>query len=78
MERLDLTDSFREFHTEGEHYTWWDFRTFAWRKNRGLRIDHVLASKPALAAMSDICVDRDARDAEKPSDHAPLIATLED
>ena len=44
MERLDLTDAFRALNEEGEHYTWWDFRTFGWRRNRGLRIDHVLAS----------------------------------
>lgn len=77
MERLDLTDAFRALNEEGEHYTWWDFRTFGWRRNRGLRIDHVLASKPAMAVMKEVRVDRDARDGEKPSDHAPVIATLE-
>ena len=77
MERLDLTDAFRALNDEGEHYTWWDFRTFGWRRNRGLRIDHVLASKPAMTVMKDVRVDRDARDGEKPSDHAPVIATLE-
>ena len=77
MERLDLTDAFRAMHEGGDHYTWWDFRTFAWRKNRGLRIDHVLASRPAMAAMKAVEIDREARDGEKPSDHAPVIATLE-
>lgn len=77
MEQLDLTDAFRALNEEGEHYTWWDFRTFGWRRNRGLRIDHVLASKSAMAVMKEVRVDRDARDGEKPSDHAPVIATLE-
>lgn len=78
MERLGLVDAFREFHSEGEHYTWWDFRTFAWKRNRGLRIDHVLASRAAMEVMTDVHVDREARDGEKPSDHAPVFATLED
>jgi len=77
MERLDLVDAFRAFHEGGEHYTWWDFRTFGWKRNRGLRIDHVLASRAAMAAMKDVCIDRDARDGQKPSDHAPVVATLE-
>jgi exodeoxyribonuclease III len=78
MERSDLVDAFRRFHSEGEHYTWWDFRTRGWKGNRGLRIDHVLASRPALEVMTDVTVDRDARDGEKPSDHAPVFATLAD
>ncbi|MDA1264902.1 MAG: exodeoxyribonuclease III [Planctomycetota bacterium] len=78
MQRLDLTDAFRAMHPdEGDHYTWWDFRTFAWKRNRGLRIDHVLASQVAMQAMTGVHIDREARDGEKPSDHAPVIAALE-
>ena len=77
MERLDLVDSFRHFHEEGDHYTWWDFRTGGFKRNRGLRIDHLLASRAAMAAMTSVRVDLEARDGEKPSDHAPVIATLE-
>lgn len=77
METHGLVDAFRA-HNEGEgHYTWWDFRTFAWKRNRGLRIDHILASKPAMEAMTGVFIDREARDGTKPSDHAPVIATLE-
>lgn len=77
VERLDLVDAFRERNPEGEHYTWWDYRTSAWRRNHGLRIDHVLASRPALEALRSVHIDREARDGQKPSDHAPVIAALE-
>jgi exodeoxyribonuclease-3 len=72
-------DAFREFHEEGGQYTWWDFRTRAFRmgrRNNGLRIDHFLLSAPAMASCTGVEVDLEARDGEKPSDHAPVIATL--
>jgi exodeoxyribonuclease-3 len=72
-----LADALRKFTDEGGNYTWWDFRTRAFRNDRGLRIDHFLMSPPALEACTAVVVDREARDGEKPSDHAPVIATLE-
>lgn len=69
-----LTDAFRKFHEDGEHYTWWDYRTRGWRRNRGLRIDHFLMSLAALEGCESVWIDREARDGEKPSDHAPVIA----
>jgi exodeoxyribonuclease-3 len=69
-----LRDSLREFHAEGGIYTWWDYRTFAFRRNRGLRIDHALMSPPALAACTGVEVDAAVRIGPKPSDHAPLVA----
>ncbi len=77
LESLALHDAYRELHPEPGGFTWWDFRSFAWKKDRGLRIDHILASQPALEALREVVVDRAARDGEKPSDHAPVIATLE-
>ena len=74
---VGLTDAFRRFHEETGHYTWWDFRTRGFRRNRGLRIDHFLLSPPALDACRSVEIDVAAREGEKPSDHAPVIATLE-
>jgi len=71
-----LADAFRKFHDEGGHYTWWDFRTRGFAGDRGLRIDHFLMSPPALAACTEVVIDKAARGGEKPSDHAPVIATL--
>ena len=72
-----LSDALRAHHEEAGIYTWWDFRTFGFKKGNGLRIDHFLVSPPALAACTDVEVDLDARGGPKPSDHAPVIATFE-
>ena len=73
---IGLSDSFRKFHEEGGHYTWWDFRTRGFQYGAGLRIDHLLMSPPALESCSAVEIDLEARGGEKPSDHAPVLATL--
>lgn len=73
---LGLKDAFRLFEQPEKIYTWWDYRMMAFRRNMGLRIDHILLSE-ALAADCTACtVDKEARKAERPSDHAPVIAEL--
>lgn len=73
---LGLVDVFRSLEPEAPGFTWWDYRLAAFRRDLGLRIDHVLASK----ALADDClrceVDRAPRALERPSDHAPLIVEL--
>ena len=72
-----LSDAFRVHCEEEGQFTWWDFRTRGFQRgNRGLRIDHFLMSPPAIEACAQVMIDREARDGEKPSDHAPVIATL--
>jgi exodeoxyribonuclease-3 len=73
---LGLHDALRKFTQEPGHHTWWDFRTKGFERNLGLRIDHFLLSKAALDACTSIEVDRDERAREKPSDHAPVVATF--
>ena len=73
---LGLTDSFRLFEQPEKSYSWWDYREFAFRRNRGLRIDHILISE-ALKPHATACViDRAPRKNERPSDHAPVVLTL--
>jgi exodeoxyribonuclease-3 len=73
---LGLKDAFRLFPQPEKSYTWWDYRMNAFKRNLGLRIDHILLS-PALAAACTACViDREPRKAERPSDHAPVVADL--
>jgi exodeoxyribonuclease-3 len=73
---LGLCDSFRLFEQPEKSYSWWDYRQLAFRRNCGLRIDHILLS-PALAKRCTGCtIDRAPRKWEQPSDHAPVIATL--
>ncbi len=71
---LGLVDVFRNFEQPAASFTWWDYRAGAFRRNHGLRIDHILCS-PALSAACTACrIDRAPRGWERPSDHAPVIA----
>lgn len=71
---LGLTDAFRLFPQEDHSFSWWDYRAAAFRRNLGLRIDHLLVS-PALATVCTACrVDKAPRRLERPSDHAPVMA----
>jgi exodeoxyribonuclease-3 len=74
---LGLSDAFRQFEQEPGLFSWWDYRRFAFRRNAGMRIDHVLLSD-ALRPLCTACViDKEPRKKEQPSDHAPVIATLD-
>jgi exodeoxyribonuclease-3 len=74
---VGLHDALRRFHPGGGVYTWWDYRTRAFeRGNKGLRIDYLWMSPPALSACAAVDVDLSARRGPKPSDHAPLVATF--
>ncbi len=74
---LPLADAFRLFPQAEKLYSWWDYRQMAFRRNRGLRIDHVLLS-PALVQRCTACeIDKLPRKWEQPSDHTPVIVTLE-
>ncbi len=74
---LGLTDSMRLFEQPEKNYSWWDYRDFAFRRNRGLRIDHILISEPLKARASACVVDKAPRKNERPSDHAPVVLTLD-
>jgi exodeoxyribonuclease-3 len=73
---LGLKDAFRLFEQPEKTYTWWDYRMLAFRRNAGLRIDHILLSAPLAAECMACSVDKAPRKAERPSDHAPVIAEL--
>jgi len=74
---LGLKDAFRMFTQEEKSFTWWDYRMNAFKRNLGLRIDHVLLG-PELAARCRACaIDVDTRRAQRPSDHAPVVVELE-
>ena len=76
LESLGLKDSFRLFEQPEKSYSWWDYRMMAFRRNLGLRIDHILLSD-ALARRCKSCeIDRAPRKLERPSDHTPVIAEI--
>lgn len=77
LQGVGLADAFRLFEQADKSYSWWDYRGLGFRLNKGLRIDHILLS-PALVQRCSACViDRAPRKWEQPSDHAPVIATLD-
>lgn len=73
---LGLIDSFRNFEQEPETYSWWDYRAAGFRRNRGLRIDHILLSKALNETCREAGIDIEPRRAERPSDHAPVWVNL--
>ncbi|NND82153.1 MAG: exodeoxyribonuclease III [Gammaproteobacteria bacterium] len=72
-----LYDCFRHCHTEGDRFSWWDYRTDGFSRNEGLRIDLVLASSPMLDKLVDCDIDETPRKLERPSDHTPVVATFD-
>ncbi|ANQ86048.1 exodeoxyribonuclease III [Azoarcus olearius] len=74
---LGLVDAFRLYDQPERAFSWWDYRMGAFRRNFGLRIDHLLVS-PALQPACRACtVDKAPRKLERPSDHAPVVLDLE-
>jgi exodeoxyribonuclease III len=69
-----LVDLYRRRHPEPGRYSWWDYRMLAFPKNRGLRIDHLLATRPLAERCTAAEIDREARKGKQPSDHAPVWA----
>lgn len=74
MLKLGFNDCFRELHPADTSYSWWDYRMNAFKRNRGLRIDHILASKTLFAQCTACRIDAQPRAWERPSDHAPISA----
>lgn len=72
-----FTDSFR-LHTESSgNYSWWDYRAGAFRRNMGLRIDHIWITEPLVSRNTKTWIDIEPRTWERPSDHAPVIAEFD-
>jgi exodeoxyribonuclease-3 len=78
LTQLGLHDSFRLFEQPEKSFSWWDYRMMGFRRNFGMRIDHILVSD-ALKNKAESCViDKAPRKLERPSDHTPVILTLSD
>jgi exodeoxyribonuclease-3 len=69
-----LTDTLRLHHPETGLFSWWDYRMLSFPKNRGLRIDAILASKSLALRCRDAGIEREMRKGKEPSDHAPVWA----
>ena len=74
--KLGLTDAFRMFDQPEKSFSWWDYREMAFRRNRGLRIDHILVSEPLKPLVRSCVIDKLPRKNERPSDHVPVVVQL--
>jgi exodeoxyribonuclease III len=74
--QLGLSDAFRLFEQPPKSWSWWDYRNLAFRKNQGLRIDHILVSAALVPRVLSCTIDKAPRKNERPSDHAPVWLEL--
>ena len=74
---LGLVDAVRAFNAEDGLYTFWDYTGGAWRRNDGIRIDFALLSPQAADRLTQARIDKQVRGWEKPSDHVPVLVTLD-
>ena len=73
---LGLTDSYRMFEQAPKSFSWWDYRMMGFRRNAGMRIDHILLSEALKEKCTESIIDKEPRTWEQPSDHAPVIAKI--
>lgn len=78
LQAMGLHDSFRLFEQPPKSWSWWDYRNLAFRKNQGLRIDHILVSDALKPRVQRCTIDKPTRKNERPSDHAPVIVEIAD
>lgn len=69
-----FVDAFRLHNKEGKQFSWWDYRAAGFRRNAGLRIDHIFVTEPMARRCTNARIDKEPRRWERPSDHTPVIA----
>ncbi|HZS08054.1 MAG TPA: exodeoxyribonuclease III [Blastocatellia bacterium] len=69
-----FVDAIRLHHEEPGLYSWWDYRAGSFRRNQGLRIDHIWVTPALVPGCADAWVDKTPRALERPSDHVPVVA----
>jgi exodeoxyribonuclease-3 len=74
---LGLHDSYRLHHADGGQFSWWDYRMAAFRRGLGLRIDLILVSEALKSRCIAAEIDREPRTWDRPSDHAPVLVTID-
>lgn len=76
LTELGLYDSFRLFEQAPKSFSWWDYRMMGFRRNAGMRIDHILLSDALKNKCTASIIDKEPRTWEQPSDHAPVVAEI--
>lgn len=72
-----LVDAFRMHNQEAKQFSWWDYRAMGFRRNAGLRIDHIWVTESLAARCQTALIDKEPRKWERPSDHTPVIAEFD-
>ncbi len=78
LKNLGFYDAFYACDRRSGQYSFWDYQAGAWPKNNGIRIDHVMMSPHAIDLLQTASIERPQRGSEKPSDHVPVVVTLDD
>lgn len=76
LQAMGFVDAFRQFQQPEGSFSWWDYRAAGFRRNLGLRIDHLLVSPPLVDWLARCWIDKVPRTWERPSDHAPVVVQL--
>ena len=71
-----MVDVFRVFEPDAGHWSWWDYRSGAWNRDSGWRIDHIYLSEDLLDMARSCVIHKQERGKEQPSDHAPVVVDL--
>jgi exodeoxyribonuclease-3 len=71
-----LSDVFRMFEPASGHWSWWDYRSGAWDRDQGWRIDHIYLSEELMHCATGCVIDKQPRGNVQPSDHAPVVVNL--
>ena len=74
VKQWGFVDVFRKINPDLQEFSWWDFRSGAWQRNRGLRIDHIWTSTSLAEKCTACWIDKEPRSGERPSDHTPVVA----
>jgi exodeoxyribonuclease-3 len=71
-----LSDVFRMFEPGAGHWSWWDYRSGAWDRDQGWRIDHIYLSEELMDCATGCVIHKATRGNDQPSDHAPVVVNL--
>jgi exodeoxyribonuclease III len=77
VQEWGFIDSFRQLYPETQTFSWWDYRQAAFRRNMGLRIDHIWVTPSLFSQCKEVIIDVEPRKWERPSDHTPVVASFE-
>ena len=73
---IGFHDSYRKINPDNQEYSWWDYRMAGFRRNLGMRIDHILVSSEIITKVTESYIDKRPRKLERPSDHTPVVTEL--